>query len=209
MSALIRYTIATLMHTQRWVAPLLILSLAGSLTWVPPFTLDNASLTLIALFPVAAWLAYATGTVETASQERVTVTHAGSATRVQIAKTITPILLVATLPCANILIAGAVAGWRPSDTVFAVIAVLVTGVIGCAFGSLLARLAPSAPGWALLLIVLAAMLETIVPHVPPVRAYVALFQSPGIETAAFAWMTIVSLSIAGGLLALTSLFRRT
>lgn len=208
MSALIRYTIIALLHTQRWVAPLLILILATSLVWVPPFTLDNVSMTLIVLFPVAAWLSYATGTIETASQEQVTAAHAGSAPRVRIAKTITAMLLVVTLPCVNILIAGAVAGWPPSDTVFAVIAMLVTGTTGCALGSLLARLVPTSPGWALLMIVLAAMLETIIPHVPPVRAYVALFQPPGIDTAAFAWATIISLIVAAGLLAQTSLSRR-
>lgn len=207
MIALIRYTLASLTHTQRWVAPLLVLILATAMLWIPPFTLSTVGLSLLILFPVAAWFAYATGSIETVSQEHVTVTHAGSRAHVWIAKALTALFIVVILPSASVLLGASAAGWPLIDVLLAITAVVVTATTGSALGMLVAQIAPSAPGWALLVILLAALLEVIVPHNPPVRGYIQLFAGQTVDVSAFLYVTLCSLLIAAACVTITTVTR--
>lgn len=175
MIALVRYTLTVLLHTQRWVAPTLALILTTVLVWTaPPISLDSVALTLSVLFPVAAWLAYATATLETPAHEHVVTSHTGSAGRVTAAKALTALLVTSFLPVATITAATTVAKWSPGQAGLALLAVLTTVSTGCALGTLTAALLPTRPGWALLGILLIALADLLVPYAPPVHAYIAI-----------------------------------
>ncbi|MDP3952995.1 hypothetical protein [Microbacterium sp.] len=208
MTALIRYTVAALAHTQRWVASMLLLIATTTVLWVPPFGVETLGLSLLILFPAAAWLAYATGTVETVSQAAVTITHAKSRTLVWIGKAITAFLIVVILPIASVLIAAAGGGWPPSDVVLAVVAIVTTAITGNSFGMLTAQAAPTAPGWAILMISLMALLDVVVPHVPPVRAYALFFESSTLDTGSFGNITLGALLVAVVCVSMTAIVHR-
>lgn len=173
MIALVRYTVESLAHTQRWVAPIFALVVVTTLVLsAPPLTMDSVGALIILLFPVSAWLTYAVGTIETMAQEHVTVSHAGASSRVWVARVLTSLLIAVALPIVTVIVGACFAGWNPADVGIAILALVVTSVTGCSLGTLTVSLIPVQPGWALLIISFGALADLLIEGAPPIRAYI-------------------------------------
>lgn len=208
MIAVVRYTLTVLVHTQRWVAPALALMLTTVLVWTaPPISLGSVALTLIVLFPVSAWFAYATSTLESPAHEQVVASHAGSTGRVAAGKALTAFLVAAALPVATIVTATAVAGWSPGEAGIALVTVVATTAAGCALGTLSACLLPSSPGWAVLTIVFVSIADLLIPNAPPVHAYLAVLTTEAPDSTSIVIATTGTLVASAAFILVTERLR--
>jgi hypothetical protein len=170
VTALIRYLIADLGRSQRWVAPALaylavvaILGPAGT----PP---GSTALAAVALFPIGSWLAWVTATCEDPVQESVTATAAGGLRRVRLGKFAAGTTVTALLGSLALLLTAAEGGRDPAVLAAATAAIVSNVVGGSAVGFACARPVFPRRGLAVTTIVLACLVELIVPRLPPVRA---------------------------------------
>ena len=183
MTALLRYQLADLAGSQRWVAPTLgYLTLLGFVyasdagPAVPAF-----GVTALGLIPVAAWLTRQVLSTEDDAARQVTAASAGGTVRVQAALLVSSLL--ALLPFVVIAVAWAFvadhANVRTGPQVAGGAAIhLVFAVAGLGLGALAARPLVRPPGLAALVIVGGFVLSLIVPWSPVLRASHVLQTDP-------------------------------
>lgn len=170
MTALVRYVMATTLHTQRYLAPALlyltvvVVATRGDSGPLPPLY----GLLAGALLPCAAWLTMAVISVEDPGHYAITVVTAGRPVRVLLA-----CVCVALICCLALTLAGLglplLLGHHDVgvfDLVLAAEAHLVCACVGVAVGLLCSRLLIPRQGHALLIAVVAVMVAILVPGSP-------------------------------------------
>ncbi len=173
MIALIRYTAATVLHSQRYLAPvLLFLALVGISASndsgpLPPVY----GLCAGALFVCATWFTIALTSTEDPVRRAITIVSAGSSARVLLAG-----VSVAVIGCAILAAAGLVlpllVGAHPvgmADLVVGIEAELTGAAMGIAIGLLCSRLVIRRQGYALIVAIALVLLVLLVPGLPPVN----------------------------------------
>jgi hypothetical protein len=181
---LVRYLLADLQRSQRWVAPalaylvlLVVLVPAGG----DPFAV--AALGATGLFPVGAWLTSVTVGCEDPVQEIITATSAGGLWRVRLAKTLAGGFVTVMLGLLTVVLATAKSGGPGFGVVaLASMAVLVNAVGGAALGLVCSPPVLGHRGLAVMAMVLVCVAELIVPWAPPVRATLQTLNAPGDPT---------------------------
>jgi hypothetical protein len=181
MTALVRYQLADLVGSQRWVAPLL--AYVGFLGLLYAADAGPAApaygVSVLALFPVSAWLTRQTLSVEDDAGRQVTAAAAGGLVRVQVALLTSAV--VVELPLVALSVAWAEVAnhgnMRGSSAVLGGLAVhLVFALAGVGLGAVVARPVLRPPGAAALLIVGVFVLSMVV-HWSPVFLAVRTLQS--------------------------------
>ncbi|WP_309110790.1 hypothetical protein [Saccharothrix sp.] len=187
MTALVRYLLADVLRTQRWLPPLLlfgaVLAMLNSSDAGPP--LSAYAGTCVFVYPVAVWLTIVIATAEDPVRRTVTVATAGW-WRVHAA--------VATLSALAALFVALLATLAPVLTqprpyplsVIAIgfAALLVCGLTGVGVGVLCARPVVTQHGWSVLLAVALVFAAFLFGQVPPIGNVLgALGHDRGIPTA--------------------------
>jgi hypothetical protein len=208
VTALVRYQLADLVSSQRWVAPAL-----GYLAFLGFMYASDAGpavpafgVTALALLPVAAWLTRQTLGTEDDAARQVTSAAAGGTVRVQTALLVSSLL--ALVPFAVVAIAWAYVAdhtyVRTAAQLVGGLAVqLVFAVAGLGLGAVVARPLVRPPGAAALLIVAVFVLSLVVPWSPVLRASHVLQTDPvhHFGSGLYPWMVALFACGAAGLAA--------
>ncbi|MEJ2856703.1 MULTISPECIES: hypothetical protein [unclassified Saccharothrix] len=187
MTALVRYLLADVLRTQRWLPPLLlfgaVLAMLNSSDAGPP--LSAYAGTCVFVYPVAVWLTIVIATAEDPVRRSVTVATAGWG-RVHAA--------VAVLSGLAVLVVAALATLVPLLTqprpyplpvvLIGFVALLVCGLTGVGVGVLCARPVVTQHGWSVLLAVALVFAAFLFGQVPPIGNVLgALGRDSGVGTA--------------------------
>jgi hypothetical protein len=178
MFALIRYTAATLLHSQRYLAPvLLFVGAVGVLASndagpLPPVYSSCAAM----LFVAATWFTVALVSVEDPTHRAITIVSAGGTRRVLAAT-----VAVAVLGCVAMSVFGLVLplvfGDHPLSAVDLVVgteAQLTAAVVGIAIGLVSSRLVIRRQGYALVLALALVLPVLLTPGLGPVNSMLVL-----------------------------------
>jgi hypothetical protein len=213
VTAIVRYVTADVVRSQRWVAPVLVYAFVI-------FAVNASSEPLLStyagsaafLFPVAIWVTSIVNNAEDPVQTDISIATVGSATRLQVGKLVTALAAVGVLAAVALFVPLAIhdypgaTAW--SDVAAGAVGHLLVAALGVSVGAFSARAVIGRAGWFLLAGVWACLGEVLVPHAPPVRALLVLFdeQHPasllrsvtaiGLET------TVVALSLTGAAIAI-------
>lgn len=205
MTALIRYQLADLLASQRWVAPLLAyLAFVGFVyasdagPAVPAF-----GVTSLALLPVSAWMTRQLLSVEDDAARQVTAAAAGGPVRVQTA--LVCAAMVAQMPMVLVAVGWAAVANHPHLHGLGAIAGglvlhLVFACTGVGLGAVVARPVLRAPGTAALVIVAAFVVGLVVPWSPVLEAARAVQTDPvhHFRAGLFPWLAaLVALGLVG------------
>jgi hypothetical protein len=182
MIALVRYVGRDTLRSQRWVAPLLCFAAidtiigaqAGSV--LPSYAIGAAALLFIAM-----WLTVVIINSEDPIQLTITEVCAGSQTKVRISKLTVSLVLAVVIG-----VLGMIAPTILSDTrttfnqvVAGICAQIITAVMGVTFGAICSRPIVRRRSWSVLLGVLLGMATVLIPHGPPTRQILVLFNETG------------------------------
>lgn len=178
MTALIRYILATLLHSQRYLAPVLLYTAAVGVFSsnddgpLPPVYSSGAAM----LFVSATWFTIALVSVQDPVHRAITIVSAGGARRVLVAT-----IAVAVLGCLAMSVIGLVLplgfGNHPItalDLVVGLEAQLTTAAVGIAIGLVCSRLMIRRQGYALLLALALVLVVLLTPGLAPVNRMLVL-----------------------------------
>ena len=177
MKALVRYVGADALRNQHWLAPLLTYLAALAVldaTNGPVRSTYAASAAL--LVPIATWVTVVVNQSEDPVQTSITVVNAGSDIRVRLAK-----LVTAGLGCLALVALAMVAPllttshrWSATDLGLGVVAHLLCGGLGVAFGAVCSRPVLRRTAWAVLAAVALCLADVLIPNCPPAHQLLAL-----------------------------------
>jgi len=172
VTALVRYLLADLLRSQRYLPPLLVFGAVLAMfnagdAGPPPSAYAGPG---AFLYPTAVWLTVVVATVEDPVRRAVTVTTAGGWGRVQAA--------VALLSCAAVAVVAVVATlvpvltqprpYPPGVVALGLASLLVCGLTGVGVGVLCARPVITRPGWAVLAATALVVLAFLFGRTPPI-----------------------------------------
>lgn len=178
MIALIRYIFATLLHSQRYLAPVLLYAAAVGVFSsnddgpLPPVYSSGAAM----LFVSATWFTIALVSVQDPVHRAITIVTAGGARRVLVAT-----IAVAVLGCLAMSVIGLLLPLvfgnhpiAPLDLVVGVEAQLTTAAVGIAIGLVCSRLMIRRQGYALVLALALVLVVLLTPGLAPVNRMLVL-----------------------------------
>jgi hypothetical protein len=180
--ALVRYIGRDVLRSQGWVAPVLcfgaIDAIIGAQTGsvLPSYAIGAAALLFI-----ATWLTVVIVNNEDRIQLTVTEVCAGSQTKVRVAKLVVSLLAAVALGLLG-MIAPTVLTSAPTsarDVAAGISAQVITAVMGVTFGAICSRPIITRRSWSVLLGVLLGMATVLIPHGPPTRQLLVLFNETG------------------------------
>lgn len=212
MIALVRYTVAVMVHSQRYLPPVLLFVIcigtfahdAGVEPMVPIF----APMTAVA-FVCAAWLTVVLATAEDPVQRAITTVNAGRSwpqlVAVAVVVVATFAVLIAVLLALPVILGNR--GYGPVDVVVGALALLTGACFGIAIGMPTSRLVFRRQGYALLATLVLIMVFLLVRGLPPVNTLVMLLSEEGTVPAAMLLPELgylaLSLAITAGSVAAT------
>jgi hypothetical protein len=182
MIALVRYVGTDTLRSQRWVAPLLcfgaIDSIIGAQTGsaLPSYAIEAAALLFITI-----WLTVVVVNNEDPIQQTITEVCAGSQTKLRISKLVVSLVLGIALGLLG-MIAPTILTGSPTTTKEVAAgfgAQVITAVMGVTFGAICSRPIVRRRSWSVLLGVLLGMATVLIPHGPPTRQLLVLFNETG------------------------------
>jgi hypothetical protein len=205
VTALVRYLLADLVRSQRWVAPMAVyLLLVGIVAAGGGPPVSTGSVLAAPLFPLAAWLAWVAAGCEDPVLETVTATAAGGLRRARLGKLLTGMGAAGALGLVPLALTMARAPRQPQVWVAVGLAVAANVVGGAAVGFACARPVVPRRGLSVVLIGLVTVVEIIVPGLPPVRATLQLLAGANSLPAALAGMAAIATMTAVGATALVA-----
>ncbi|WP_418960178.1 hypothetical protein [Streptomyces tritici] len=181
MTALVRYTFALALHSQRYLAPLFlftgltaVLTVGGSGP-LPPAYASSAA----ALFVASAWLAVALSSLDEPSQRAVLAVSAGRPLRVLLGSLATVLLSCLALSVVGLIFPLWAGSYDPgpADLALGAVAQLTTALTGVAIGVLCARPVFRRQGYALVAALALVMTALFVPGLPPVNRLLRLMSA--------------------------------
>jgi hypothetical protein len=210
MGALIRYNLATVVHGQRYVAPLLFFGIVLSV-----FTVNDAGL-LINTYVVAAstllvsmcWLTVTILNHEDPVRRSVQSVTAGGSGRVLVAEVVLALLAGVVLTAVGLIfpILSGSHRWGGADLAAGLLAQLTCVFTGAAIGVVCSRLVVPRTGYSLLLALLVVIAVPLTPGLPPVNPALKLLSGSrpaGDLLPALGVYLAVSIVVAAGCVALT------
>jgi hypothetical protein len=183
MIALLRYVGRDTLRSQRWVAPLLCFGAidaiigAQSGSVLPSYAIGAAALLFITI-----WLTVVIVNNEDPIQQSITeVCAGGSQTKVRISKLGVSLLIAVSLGVLG-MIAPTVTSTSETtikEVIAGISAQIVTAMVGVTFGALCSRPIIRRKSWSVLFGVLLGMATVLIPHGPPTRQLLVLFNETG------------------------------
>ncbi|MBT2394608.1 hypothetical protein [Streptomyces sp. ISL-100] len=178
MIALIRYSFAIVLHTQRYLAPLLLFTgLMGVLTVngsgpLPPAYASSAG----ALFLCSTWLTMALLSLDTAPQRAIVLVSAGRSFKVLLGSVSTVLISCLILTVLGLLFPLWVGSYdvRAADLLLGVVAQLACACAGTAIGVFCSRLVFARQGYALVAALALVTVGLFVQGMPPVNRLLQL-----------------------------------
>jgi hypothetical protein len=199
VTALVRYLLADLVRSQRWVAPMAVyLLLVGILAAGGGPPVSTGSVMAAPLFPLAAWLAWVAAGCEDPVLETVTATAAGGLRRARLGKLLTGMGAAAALGVLPLAVTVARVPRQPQMWLAVGLAVAADVIGGAAVGFACARPVVPRRGLSVVLIGLATVVEVIAPGLPPTRATLQLLAGADALPAALAGLVAVTVATAAG-----------
>jgi hypothetical protein len=179
---LVRYVGQDTFRSQRWVAPLLCFAVidavigAQAAAVLPAYALCAASLLFI-----ATWLTVVVVNNEDPIQQSITEVCRGSATQVRVSKLAVSLAMALTLGSLGMIAPTIISGTSVSVTVVVagVCAQIITASMGVAFGAICSRPIITRRSWSVLLGFLLGLATVLIPHGPPTRQLLVLFNKEG------------------------------
>ena len=182
MIALAMYVGRDTLRSQRWVAPLLCFAAIDAIIGAQTGSvLPSYAIGAAALLFITTWLTVVVVNNEDPIQQNITEVCAGSQTKVRISK-LGVSLLIAVLLGELGMIAPTVissSGAPIQEVVAGVCAQVITALMGVTFGALCSRPIIRRRSWSILLGVLLGMATVLIPHGPPTRQLLVLFNETG------------------------------
>ncbi len=172
MTALVRYLLADVLRTQRYLPPLLlfaaVLAMFNAGDAGPPLSAYAGSCAF--LYPVAAWLTIVIATAEDPVRRAVTVVTAGGWGRAQAAVTVLSCLAVTVVAvfAALVPVLTQARPYPPGTVALGFGALLVCGLVGVGVGVLCTRPVITQHGWSVLVAVAVVVLPFPFGRTPPI-----------------------------------------
>jgi hypothetical protein len=182
MIALIRYVGRDTLRSQRWAAPLLCFAAVDAIigaqtgSVLPSYAIEAAALLFI-----TTWLTVVVVNNEDPIQQSITEVCARSQTKVRISKLAVSLLIAVVLGALG-MVAPAILSGSPTtakEVIAGFCAQIITALMGVAFGTLCSRPIIHRRSWSVLLGVLLGMATVLIPHGPPTRQLLVLFNETG------------------------------
>jgi hypothetical protein len=182
MIALVRYVGRDTFRSQRWVAPLLcfgaIDAIIGAQTGsaLPSYAIGAAALLFI-----TTWLTVVIINNEDPIQQSITEVCAGSQTKVRVSKLVVSLLIAVALGVLGMIAPTILSSSATTikEVIAGITAQVMTAVMGVAFGAICSRPIIRRRSWSVLLGVLLGMATVLIPHGPPTRQLLVLFNETG------------------------------
>jgi hypothetical protein len=180
--ALVTYVSRDSFRSQRWVAPLIcfagIDAIVGAQTGsvLPSYAIGAAALLFI-----ATWLTVVIVNNEDPVQQSITEVCAGSQTTLRVSKLSVSFLAAVTLGVLGMIAPTIIASSQASakDVIAGICAQIITALTGVAFGALCSRPIVLHRSSAVSLGVLLGLATVLIPHGPPTRQLLVLFNETG------------------------------
>jgi hypothetical protein len=179
-TALLRYLAADVLRSQRWVAPLL-----AFLGGVAVFNVGGGPLlttygdTATVLLPISVWLTVVVANSEDPMQAAVTAVTVGTDDRLRLGKLVTAWAACGLFTAVAVLWPLVVRSYTGTatagDVAAGVAAHLLVALFGVGVGSLGMRAVLGRVGWTVLVAVALCLADILIPHAPPTRRILELF----------------------------------
>lgn len=182
MIALVRYVGRDVYRSQRWVAPLIcfaaIDAIIGAQTGsaLPSYAIGAAALLFVAI-----WLTVVVINNEDPVQQSITEVCAGSQTKLRSSKLAVSFLLAVALGVLGMIAPTVIASSAPTaeEVVAGISAQIITALTGVAFGAICSRPIILQRSWSVLFGILLGLATVLIPHGPPTRQLLVLFNETG------------------------------
>jgi hypothetical protein len=178
MRALFRYALTDALRSQRWVAPVLTYGVAVAILSAQTGSVlpTYAALAAVLLF-ISTWLSIVVVNNEDPIQLSITTSCAGSQFNVRLSKLLVAFSLASVLGIVGLIgppLASS-SGVSGTELLAGVAAQLLTALTGTALGGLCSRPLISRRAWSVLVGTAVCLVTVIVPHCPPTRQLLILF----------------------------------
>jgi hypothetical protein len=182
MIALLRYVGRDTLRSQRWVAPLLcfgaIDAIIGAQTGsvLPSYAIGAAALLFI-----TTWLTVVIINNEDPIQQSITEVCAGNQTKVRVSKLAVSFLIAVVLGVLGMIAPTIIASSTTTikEVIAGISAQVITAAMGVTFGAICSRPIIRRRSWSVLLGALLGMATVLIPHGPPTRQLLVLFNETG------------------------------
>jgi hypothetical protein len=182
MIALVRYVARDAFRSHRWAAPLLCFGVidaiisAQSGSVLPSYAIGAAALLFI-----TTWLTVVIINNEDPIQQSITEVCAASQTKVRVSKLVVSFLTAVVLGVLGMIAPTIISGSSPTikEVIAGISAQVITAVMGVAFGAICSRPIIRRRSWSVLLGVLLGLATVLIPHGPPTRQILVLFNETG------------------------------
>lgn len=182
MIALVRYVSRDTLRSQRWVAPLLCFAAIDAVIGVQTGSvLPSYAIGAAVLLFIATWLTVVIINNEDPIQQSITEVCAGSQTKVRISKLAVSLLIAVILGVLG-MVAPTIVSSSPTtgkEVIAGICAQIITALMGVTFGAICSRPILRRRSWSVLLGVLLGMATVLIPHGPPTRQILVLFNETG------------------------------
>jgi hypothetical protein len=182
MIALVRYVSRDTLRSQGWVAPLLCFAAIDAIIGAQTASvLPSYAISAAALLFITTWLTVAVVNNEDPIQQTITEVCSGNPTKVRISKLGVSLLISITVGILGMVAPTVIAGSPATAGMITagVCAQIITASTGVAFGALCSRPIISRRSWSVSLGVLLGMATVLIPHGPPTRQLLVLFNETG------------------------------
>ncbi len=182
MIALVRYVARDTLRSQGWVAPLLCFGAIDAIvsaqtgSVLPSYAIGAAALLFITI-----WLTVVIINNEDPIQESITEVCAASQTKVRVSKLAVSFLTALVLGVLGMIAPTIISSSATTikEVIAGISAQVITAVMGVAFGAICSRPIIRRRSWSVLLGVLLGMATVLIPHSPPTRQILVLFNETG------------------------------
>ena len=182
MIALVRYVGRDTLRSQRWVAPLLCFAAIDAIISAQTGSvLPSYAIGAAALLFIATWLTVVIINNEDPIQQSITEVCAGSQTKVRVSKLAVSLLIVVVLGVLG-MIAPTILSGSPTTikaVTAGICAQVISAVMGVTFGAICSRPIIRRRSWSVLLGFLLGLATVLIPHGPPTRQLLVLFNETG------------------------------
>ena len=182
MIALVRYVSRDMLRSQRWVAPLVCFAAIDAIIGAQTGSvLPSYAIGAAALLFVTTWLTVVVINNEDPIQQSITEVCAGSQTKVRVAKLSVSLLLGVALGVLG-MVAPTIISSSPTtakEVIAGICAQIITALMGVTFGAICSRPIIRRRSWSVLLGVLLGLATVLIPHGPPTRQLLVLFNETG------------------------------
>ena len=182
MRALFRYVWTDTLRSQRWVAPMLTFGAAVAIVSAQTGSvLPTYAISAAVLLFIATWMSVVVVNNEDPIQQSITTVCAASPFRVRLSKLLVAFCIASVLGLIGMIgpPLASTSGVTGVELLVGAAAQLLTALTGTALGALCSRPLISRRAWSVLIGAAVCLVTVIVPHCPPTRQILVLFNETG------------------------------